>query len=80
MINDQMALQNYGSDLMKKTLFQALVFSVSTDIELTKRTFDIKYKISQYLQQDVPYLRFKEKEGNFVVNKRDILDERRVFQ
>ena len=48
MINDQMALQNYGSDLMKKTLFQALVFGISTDVELIKRTFDIKYKISQY--------------------------------
>ena len=72
-------LQNYGSDLMKKSLFTALVFSISADVELKKRTFDIKYKISQFLQQDVPYLRFQGKEGNFVLNKRDIQDERRVF-
>ena len=77
MISDEDVLQNYGSDLMKKSLFQALVFSISTDVELTKRTFDIKYKISQFLQQDVPYLRFKGKEGNFVVNKRDIQDEKK---
>ena len=79
MINNEGMLQNYGSDIMKKSLFQALVFSISTDLEITKRTFDIKYKISQFLQQDVPYLRFKGKEGNFVVNKREIQDERRVF-
>ena len=76
---EESMLQNYGSDLMKKSLFTALVFSISADVELKKRTFDIKYKISQFLQQDVPYLRFQGKEGNFVLNKRDIQDERRVF-
>jgi len=79
MIKEESMLQNYGSDLMKKSLFTALVFSISADVELKKRTFDIKYKISQFLQQDVPYLRFQGKEGNFVLNKRDIQDERRVF-
>lgn len=79
MINQDSQLQSFGSELMKRPLFQALVFKISTEQELTKRTFDIKYKISQFLQQDIPYLRYQKIEGNFVINKRDIQDEQRVY-